>query len=139
MSGGPNPDREHRLGNAISLRSSQDQVLWTIYGLFSATNSLFLVALFRTGTFPKASVGVVVSIVGLPVSIAWLLIQRRALAHIANYDGIIREIDPGLLNTKIGGPGAADVMRFIVILFALGWGSALVVSGYFVLHGMSLI
>jgi hypothetical protein len=77
--------------------------------------------------------------VGLPVSIAWLLIQRRALAHIANYDDIIRKIDSELLNARIGGPGAADVMRFIVILFALGWGFALAVSGYFVLHGLSLI
>src|SRR3989442_6290509 len=113
VSDGPNSiTPANRLENAISLRSSQDQVLWTIYGLFSATNSLFLVALFQTGTFPKAAVGVVVSIVGLPVSIAWLLIQRRALAHIANYDDIIRKIDPELLNARIGGPGAADVMRF---------------------------
>lgn len=74
---------ESQLNNVISARSSQDQILWSIIGIFGATNAILLVALFPSGDLPKNPIiGILICTVGLLISFTWTLMQRRALSHI---------------------------------------------------------
>ena len=68
------PEIWTQLTNAINLRASKDQVLWSIFGAFWGANAILLVALFTTGKPPVESVGAVVSIVGFSLSLIWLKI-----------------------------------------------------------------
>lgn len=54
-----------QLQNAIHLRSSQDQVLWTIFGIFGAANAILLVALFQNGLVPDDFPWFVISSAGM--------------------------------------------------------------------------
>ena len=51
------PEKWTQLTNALNLRSSQDQVLWSIFGAFWGANAILLVALFTTGKLPEETVG----------------------------------------------------------------------------------
>ncbi len=82
-----------QLANAIALRSSQDQVLWSIFGVFWAANAILFVALFTTGKIPVTGVGMIISFIGIFMSITWYLIQRRALGWIGKHEALIRLID----------------------------------------------
>ncbi len=97
----PLPTESHnlwtQLTNAINLRSSQDQVLWSVMGIFSAANAILLVALFLDGNFPtKLPVGIVLSMVGVLMSVVWLLVQRRALMRIEHYENLVRNLEDHL-------------------------------------------
>lgn len=86
-----------QLTNVISMRSNQDQVLWSIFGAFWAANALLLVALFTTGNLPESSVvGIVISGVGILLSLIWHSIQDRALRHLANYEELMTRIETKL-------------------------------------------
>jgi|GEM_PF-1379588 len=94
----PNKERERnekwkQLENAIKLRSAQDQVLWTIFGAFGATNAILLVALFPEGHCPTYLVGFIISLVGLFLAIVWCKIQNRALGHIKLYEDLMKELE----------------------------------------------
>jgi hypothetical protein len=82
-----------QLGNAIKLRSAQDQVLWSIFGVFWAANAILLVALFPKGYFPTYLVGLIISLVGLFLAIVWYKIQNRALGHVKLYEDLMKELE----------------------------------------------
>ncbi len=129
-----------QLKNAINLRSAEDHVIWNIFGIFWAASALLLVALFRTGDFPENSaVGIIISGVGLSLSIAWSLIQRRSLGHIKRHEKLMKrleqklEFDPDYavsaeINTEdydqcVGkGPAARTVMTWFSRAPIIGWG-----------------
>ncbi len=77
-----------QLENAISLRSSENSALWQAFSLFLATNGVLLIALFTAGKLPMRDVALIVSGVGIVISILWTLVQRRPLAHIKAYEGL---------------------------------------------------
>jgi len=86
------------LQNFSSLRSAQDQVLWSICGAFWGTNALLLVSLFasdKTWTFDN--IGKVLSCIGIFVCTIWILIQTRTLTRIEMYEASIRDIETGYL------------------------------------------
>lgn len=86
-----------QLSNSANLRSSQDQVLWTIFGAFWATNAILLVALFTTGDLPTNHwVGVVVAAIGVALSLVWHQIQNRALHHIVRHETTMYAIESQL-------------------------------------------
>lgn len=85
-----------QLANAIGLRSSQDQVLWSIFGAFWAANAILLVALFTTGKLPDTNVGLVVSIAGVLMSLVWDTIQRRALGHVKRHEALMHKLEDTL-------------------------------------------
>jgi len=86
-----------QLQNAIKMRSSEDQILWTIFGIFWAATAVLLVALFRDGGLPDNSgVGVVVSLVGIFMSFAWCLIQFRTLGHVKKYEALMEKLEQTL-------------------------------------------
>jgi hypothetical protein len=84
----------NQLSRAVDLRSSQDQVLWSIFGFFGATNAVLLSGLFASGDFPKNHwISLVIVIAGISVSITWHLIQVRALGHIKRHEALITAIE----------------------------------------------
>ena len=82
-----------QLGNAIHLRSAQDQVLWSIFGVFWAANAILLVALFSSEAYPRYVVGIVISVVGFLLSLAWHGIQHRALGHVKRYEELMKKLE----------------------------------------------
>ena len=86
-----------QLTNAINLRSSQDQVLWSIFGTFWAANAILLVALFTTGDLPtNRIVGIIVATFGTVLSIVWHIIQTRALGHLMRHEELMRKLEAKL-------------------------------------------
>ena len=86
-----------QLDNAVAMCGAEDQVIWTIFGTFWATNAILLVALFSAGDLPKApAVGITVSAVGAGLSIVWHLIQRRALGHLRRFEELVELLEKGL-------------------------------------------
>jgi hypothetical protein len=86
-----------QLSNAISLRSGQDQVLWSIFGAFWATNAILLIALFTPASIEAGDlVGVVIPITGIFVSFVWATIQNRALGHLDRYERLILRLEQEL-------------------------------------------
>lgn len=85
-----------QLTNVINSRSSQDEVLWSIFGTFWAGNAILLVALFPNGAAPKNFAGIVISLVGVLLSLVWGAIQRRALGHIERYEELMNKVEEKL-------------------------------------------
>jgi hypothetical protein len=86
-----------QLSRAVTMRGNQDQVLWRIFAAFWAANAILLVALSREGTLPadrpetQAIAGV-----GLGLSLTWLVVQRRAMGHLAMHERLIERLETRL-------------------------------------------
>ncbi|MBU4259582.1 MAG: hypothetical protein KKI12_09105 [Proteobacteria bacterium] len=148
------PEKWAQLANAISLRSSQDQVMWNIFGVFWGANAILLVALFTTGKMPEEPVGIVVSIVGTALSVVWHIMQNRACGHLERFEALMSkmekslEIDPNeTVSQKIN---VADYTEYVgkkvgfgrklikrcSLVGAILWFAGL---GYFILKSIHLI
>jgi hypothetical protein len=46
----------NQLENAVTLTAKQDQVVWTVFGVFSAAEAVLLAAVFQGGGPPDASI-----------------------------------------------------------------------------------
>ena len=132
-----------QLANALQLRSAQDQVVWSVFGIFWATNGLLLVALFNNGSMPRDRLPLlVIAGVGIALSVVWFLIQRRALGHLVRHERLATEIESALnidtafatsaqLNSTafsryVGrGPRARQVMPACSAVGAVGWATLL--------------
>lgn len=143
-----------QLGNATGMRSSQDQILWVVIGTFWATNAILLVALFQTGQFPDAPVGVALGTTGLVVSGVWYGMQRRALAHLVRLEALIRDLEQALyvppslaisleLNQLAyerylrGGISARQLMRIFTAVSLVAWLALALVSCWALLSSQS--
>jgi hypothetical protein len=130
----PSPDQLwNQLGNAVALVAKQDQIVWTIFGVFWAANAVLLVALFTTGALPKRPVGLVVSIVGLALSLVWLAIQHRAVAWLKYYEVVVGELEEKHLHVppsvaltgqreRVGGVRVRPLMLGCPLVSAVLWG-----------------
>jgi len=133
-----------QLGNAIHLRSAEDQVLWSIFGVFWAANAILLVALFQGGKFPTFSVGMVISVVGTLLSIVWHKIQGRALGHVKRHEELMKRLERELgfedkyaVSAEINREGyskylgkgkpARKLMPICSLVAAILWGLAFIV------------
>ncbi len=86
-----------QLSNAISWRSSEDQVLWTISGIFWAVNAVLLVALFQSGRLPDTHPPrLVIAAVGVILSTIQYFLQGRALGHIRRLEELIKRLELAL-------------------------------------------
>jgi hypothetical protein len=94
------PDLASQLANAVALVAKEDQVVWTIFGVFWAANVLLLGALFVTGSLPHRVVGVTLSGVGVAFCLVWTLIQWRALHFLAFYERVQRLLEEDLFKDK---------------------------------------
>jgi len=81
-----------QLTRAWNLRSSQDQVLWRIFGTFWPTNAILLAALFRSGG-PSLPITIITCGAGSLVAIVWFLVQRRAQGHIRRLEAVAQRLE----------------------------------------------
>ena len=86
----------HQLENAIKVRSTEDQICWSIFGIFWAANAILLVALFQNGGMPDESVGIVIALVGFGLSFVWQKIQTRALKYVKMYEAVMEKLERAL-------------------------------------------
>lgn len=82
--------------NAIRMRARQDQVLWSMSGIFWAANAVLLVALFQGGHLPETLHARIIPLVGATLSSIQYFMQGRALAHIARLEDLIRRLETAL-------------------------------------------
>ena len=86
-----------QLTNTIRLRASQDQVLWSISGMFMAANAVLLVALFQGGKLPESlTPRIVIPLVGTILSTIQYCLQGRAFGHVGRLDELIRKLESAL-------------------------------------------
>ena len=84
------------LQNFSSLRTGQDQVLWSVIGSFWTANSLLLVSIFATNRQDRFYVGIIISLVGISISWIWDRIQKVSLDRIGSYEKSIKKIEKEL-------------------------------------------
>jgi hypothetical protein len=91
------PERlEHQLELIVTSRVGENQVTWTIFGIFWAAQVLLVGVLFQ-GAFPPHPVaGIVVSILGIVMSTAWALTQSRSLSHLERFEDLSKSIEEQL-------------------------------------------
>jgi len=69
----------NQLAIAVDLAAKQDQIIWTVFGVFWAAHAVLLVALFANGNAPSKAVGIVVSVGGAFTAAIWCLVQWRVM------------------------------------------------------------
>ncbi len=141
-----------QLTRARDLCSSEDQVVWSIFGTFWAANAILMVALFTTGSFPSPAVGMTISSVGALLSRIWHKIQRRALGHLRRYEELAHRLEDRLsFDTKYATSGnlnTEDYDEFVagerppartLMLACSSWGTWLWLAGfaYFVVQAVT--
>ena len=83
-----------QLGNVVTLQTTQNQIVWTVFGVFWAAEVVLLAALFTTGKLaPDKGTIWTVGIIGVLLSAVWLAILTRAIAYAAFYERIIHELE----------------------------------------------
>ncbi len=90
-----------QLQNAVALAAKEDQIAWTIFGIFWAADVLLLGALFVTGRVPERAVGVSVCIAGSVLSLVWYFIQSRALRFLSFYEKVQHALELQLLTGRV--------------------------------------
>lgn len=89
--------RWNQLTSAISYRASQEQIAWAMFGTLGATNAILLVALFSSGDLPQnGKVGIVVSAVGVSVSILWNVMLHRIYRFAYRIEQLVTKIETDL-------------------------------------------
>lgn len=95
----PSTERlENQLQVVSSARVGENQVTWTIFGIFWATQVLLVGVLFQGSQFPPDAVpGFSVSVLGVFMSVAWALTQHRSLHHLQRHEDLIKAIEEELV------------------------------------------
>jgi hypothetical protein len=91
----------NQLENAVTMAAKQDQIVWTVFGVFCAAEAVLLAALFQSGGPPTGYVGRVVSYAGIVISVVWWLIQIRALAWLRFYEDVVIELEKNNLSIPV--------------------------------------
>ncbi len=123
-----------QLANAVALAAKGDQIVWTIFGIFSASNALLLSALLTGGAAPRREGAMVLSAAGVVLSVVWFLIQLRVMKYLAYYETIIRVLEDEFikvprsiaLGKRLPGIGVRPLMRWFGALAALMWAGSIV-------------
>ena len=82
-----------QLANAVAISAKQDQLVWTVFGVFWTADAVLLVALFTSGELPSREVAIVVAAVGCLLSLVWSIIQFRSIASFRYYELIIERLE----------------------------------------------
>ncbi len=101
----------NQLGYAVTMAAKEDQIIWTIFGVFWAANAVLLVALFTTGELPREQIGVVVSATGVILSFVWFFIQQRAIRWLKYYERIILRLEEKYLKIPPDVALSADINK----------------------------
>ena len=77
-----------QLTRVNSSRSSEDTVLWSIFGAFIASNAILINILFSNNVSNYTQI---IKVIGIVISLSWGVIQYKALFHIKRLE-LIQEI-----------------------------------------------
>ena len=94
--GAPTGRVEHaraQLPHAVALAAKQDQIVWTIFGIFWTANAVLLVELFTSGQLPMRAAAIAISAFGSVLSLLWSVIQFRSVAGFRYYEAIIQRLE----------------------------------------------
>src|ERR1041384_5395069 len=83
-----------QLKNAVALTTNQEKIVWTVFGVFLASQGVVVSGIVRNGgplNGPLASF--FLSICGFGLSIVWFLIQKRAIGHLKRYEELVFNIE----------------------------------------------
>ena len=116
-----------QLNFANNLKIHENTLNWSIFGIFLAANVLLVVTLFQNYNYPLK---MVFTIVGLFLSLIWIVIQIRALEFRTFYDELVFRLEeelkiPEEFKTKqftkniIGLEGG--LMIFLPFFVLIGW------------------
>lgn len=137
-SGATTFDANKQLDRATSLLSSAVAISWSIYAIFAGANAILLVAVFANGSMAGAPVGIIISSVGIGMTLGGGLIQWRLRTRIAFYRGRQEELEkesgvPPHLTAKMSENGIKGgvVMGGMGVVAILAWGAFL---GYFIVQ-----
>jgi hypothetical protein len=90
-------DMRKQLELAVSLRSSEDVILWNIFAIFWAANVGLIIALFADGNLPKRNgIGIVICGAGVGITTVWSCIQRPALGHLKRFEDLMTRLERDL-------------------------------------------
>ncbi len=89
-------DLSDQLDRTLSAAIKEDQIVWTVFGIFWAANAVLTVGLFTSGNYPEPGVGMVIASAGAGMSAMWYLIQARALGFLSFYEEIIADLEQDL-------------------------------------------
>jgi hypothetical protein len=114
-------------------RSSQDSILWTVYGAFWATNAILVVALFSSGRLTADwRAAYLVPFVAYLDAAAWVVIQNRALRIIrkleiaasAMEDRLYIPVEFRVSRSRNGRHLIRGTMRLMSMMVTLAWAVA---------------
>jgi hypothetical protein len=89
----------NQLANATALSGKQDQVTWTVFGLFWAANAGLVAGLVSAEKVTVAR-GVFACVAGFVTCWVWWVLQRRATGFLYFYDEVIRRLEQHLLKEQ---------------------------------------
>ena len=86
-----------QLKNAVALCVSEDRIVWTVFGVFFASQGVLIGNFFRNGGFIQSAVsGLFLSCFGFGVSWVWWIIQKRAIGHLNRFDELVKKLEDEL-------------------------------------------
>jgi hypothetical protein len=91
----PEPEQlEHQLELVVASRVGEDQIAWTIFGIFWAAQVLLVGVLLQGPSFPPHPLaGIIVCLFGVAMSVAWALTQSRSLQHLERFETLTKDLE----------------------------------------------
>ena len=105
----------------MDMQKNEAQLHWTRNNYFTVTSSILLLALSQ---FKAQALGVIISLVGVFFSFAWLAIQDRSNRYIAYYKAKVQELDTSdhvVFPPKLGGFQMRHVAFVLPLVFLFMW------------------
>lgn len=124
-----------QLDRFSAARGTEAQLTWTIFSVFWAAHVLLLGVLFQRDGLPPRYLGVIASVAGIGMSVAWGLVQHRSLRHLERYEDVIKELEKELeirdgfrltMAKRFRGVPARTVLRASTWATGLAWVGSLI-------------
>jgi hypothetical protein len=80
---------QNQLAHAVAMAAKEDQIVWAIFGVFWAANSVLLGSLISPNRLPRPTLDFVVSAAGATLCWVWFRMQYRAIAWLRYYETVI--------------------------------------------------
>lgn len=129
------PALQEQLNRFSAARGTEAQLAWTIFSVFWAAQVLLLGVLFQREELPPRSLGLIASVAGIGMSVAWGLVQHRSLRHLERYEDVIKKLEEDLrireehrltMEKRFRGVPARTVLRASTWATGIAWVGSLI-------------